>query len=305
MTITIRAAAKINLHLAVGAARADGFHPLQTVYQAISLYDDLDLDHVTTGEVTLTCAGADHVALAELPAGPDNLAVRAVESIRAAHGGGGTSMRLHKNIPIAGGMAGGSADAAAALLGFDRLHGLDLSDEELLRLAAELGSDIPFALIGGTALGTGRGEIVEPLTDPGAWAWVVVPPATGGLSTPQVYRHFDRLHPDAPADPAAPDDLIAALGTGDPAELARHLRNDLQDAAVDLRPELGVLLRTGEEAGALRGLVSGSGPSCVFLCADADAARAVAAELGARYDLALVAHGPVAGAHRVTAPQDV
>ena len=206
-------------------------------------------------------------------------------------------------------MAGGSAVAAAALVALDRLWQLDTSDDDLLRLAAELGSDVPFALVGGTAVGLGRGELVTPVVDEGTWWWVVVPSAEG-LSTPAVYRHFDHLFPDAPVDPPAAGALLEALSSGDPFLLAAALHNDLEPAALDLRPDLGVLIERGRVEGALRGLVSGSGPTCVFLCESADHARDLAgallgahlgAHLGAQRDapVVLVANGPVAGAHLV------
>ncbi len=206
---------------------------------------------------------------------------------------------VEKAIPVGGGLAGGSADAAAALVALDRLHDLGTSDDDLLRLAAELGSDVPFALIGGTALGTGRGELVENVADVGTWWWVLVPDRVG-LSTPEVYRHFDKLFPDASPTPPDADALLAALRTGQPLSLARALHNDLQEPAVDLRPDLGALLTLGESEGALRGLVSGSGPTCVFLSESADHARDLAGALmRSGREIVLVANGAVAGAHVV------
>jgi 4-diphosphocytidyl-2-C-methyl-D-erythritol kinase len=207
-------------------------------------------------------------------------------------------VRITKQIPVAGGMAGGSADGAAALLAHDRLHDLRQPDDALLAQAARLGSDVPFSLVGGTARGRGRGEVVEPVGDHGPWWWVVVP-APVGLSTPEVYRHFDRLHPDAPEVPASAEPLLAALATGEPLRLARALHNDLQEPAIDLRPELGDLISRGEAEGALRGLVSGSGPTCVFLCDSQEGSMAVTTALAASYDVVLPALGPVAGAHVV------
>lgn len=289
--LTVRAAAKINLHLGVGAPREDGFHPLETVYQAISLYDDVTLAPGAGVQVD----GADGLDVSGVPRDDSNIAARAVRLVLDAAGAEESlAIHLHKTIPVAGGMAGGSADGAAALLAADRVLGAGLSDERLLALAAELGSDVPFALLGGTALGTGRGELVQPLADAGAWWWVVVPSAEG-LSTPAVYRHWDRLFPEASPTPPSSQSLQDALASGDSARLAGVLHNDLQAAAVDLRPDLADLLARGESEGALRGLVSGSGPTCVFLCAGAEEARAVAAAL----DTTLVAHGPVAGAHVV------
>lgn len=300
-SVSVRAAAKINLHLGVGAVRDDGFHPLDTVYQAISLYDDVTL---TTGASTdLVLTAADHVDAAAVPLDASNIAIRALASIRARTGlPGHERIDLAKAIPVAGGMAGGSADAAATLLAFDRLHDAGLPDDVLLDLAAALGSDVPFSLLGGTARGRGRGEVVEPLDDRGTWWWVAVP-ADVGLSTPEVYRHFDRLFPQALSEPAEPADLLSALASGEPLRLARALHNDLQAPALDLRPELGTLIDRGEGEGALRGLVSGSGPTCVFLCDSLDAAHAVVAGLqGAGHDVVLIANGPVAGAHLLEHP---
>ena len=302
MSITVRAAAKINLHLGVGRAREDGFHPLDTVYQAIGIHDDLTLDlvHDPADRLTLTTRVADHVDPAAVPDGAHNIVLRAARLL-ADHAGrpAAGAFVVRKDIPVAGGMAGGSADAAAALVACDRLWGLGTPDDELLALAAQLGSDIPFSLVGGTARGVGRGELVTPVDDPGSWWWVAVP-STQGLSTPTVYRHFDTMRPDAPEVPASAEPLLAALATGEPVRLARALHNDLQEPAIDLRPELGDLIALGEAEGALRGMVSGSGPTVVFLCDSAEGARETAAGLaGAGHDVVLTATGPVAGAHVV------
>jgi 4-diphosphocytidyl-2-C-methyl-D-erythritol kinase len=298
MTVTVRAPAKINLHLGVGAPRQDGFHPLVTVYQAVGLCDD-----VTAAPApgwTLSVSVPDWMDADAVPVTGDNIVDRAAHVLARHHGiDSAAAVSVAKAIPVAGGMAGGSADAAAALVALDRLWGLETSDDDLLAIAAELGSDVPFALVGGTALGTGRGELVEPVPDPATWWWVVVP-STEGLSTPAVYRRFDELNPDAPAQPAGAEATLAALTTGDPEELAGALHNDLQAAALDLRPDLGDLLDLGRRSGALGGLVSGSGPTCLFLAADADAARAVAGRLSEHHDVVLVTNGPVAGAHVVT-----
>lgn len=299
MTLTVRAPAKINLHLGVGAPRPDGFHPLTSVYQAVGVYDDLRIADSDGWSVDVTVA--DWMDRSHVPLAGDNIVDRAAALLAAHHGLAATGeVHIAKEIPVAGGMAGGSADAAAALVGLDRLWDAHTSDADLLALAAHLGSDVPFSLVGGTALGTGRGEIVEPVSDRGTWWWVLVPSTEGGLSTPEIYRHFDRLSPDAPAVPPMPDALLAALDAGDPHALAAALHNDLQPAALDLRPDLAGLLGAGESAGALRGVVTGSGPTCVFLCESAEAARAVATDLRASYDVVLVANGAVAGAHAVT-----
>lgn len=296
--VTVRAAAKINLHLGVGAPREDGFHPLTTVYQAIGLCDDVTAHPADVLELSLSAT--DSIDVTDVPVDDHNLALRAALALGKHHDTDLTGrLVIEKAIPVAGGLAGGSADAAAALVALDRLHGLDTSDDDLLRIAAELGSDVPFALIGGTALGSGRGELVTVLPDTGTWWWVLVPDPVG-LPTPDVYRHFDKLFPDASPTPPDAEAVLAALVTGQPLILARALHNDLQEAAIDLRPELGTLLAAGESEGALRGLVSGSGPTCLFLCESADHARDLAGALmRTGREIVLVANGAVAGAHLV------
>lgn len=296
--LTVRAAAKINLHLGVGGLREDGFHDLDTIYQAVSLYDDIAVaadDGWLLGLTTEPYVDFDAVPLDET-----NIVARAAALLRETREAAGelcAEVHIHKSIPAAGGMAGGSADAAAALVALDRLWALEIPDDQLLALAARLGSDVPFSLVGGTAHGGGHGEVVTPVVDHGTWWWVLVPSAVG-MSTPAVYRHFDELNPGA-GRPTPATALRAALDSGDPERLAAALHNDLQPAAIDLRPELGELIAAGEAAGALRGLVSGSGPTCVFLCAGATEARLAAEALRASYDVVLTAHGPVAGAHVV------
>jgi 4-diphosphocytidyl-2-C-methyl-D-erythritol kinase len=298
VTVTVRAPAKINLHLGVGAPREDGFHPLETVYQAVGLCDDVTVSR--SPGWTLGVSVPDWMDPETVPVTHDNIVDRAARLLAEHHGiASQASVSITKAIPVAGGMAGGSADAAAALVALDRLWKLQTSDDDLLALAARLGSDVPFALVGGTAVGTGRGELVEPVPDPATWWWVAVPSPLG-LSTPAVYRRFDELAPDAPAEPLGARAVLLALSTGDPEILAGALHNDLETAALDLRPDLGDLLELGERSGALRGLVSGSGPTCVFLTEGADAARGVAGRLSEHHDVVLVTNGPVAGAHVVT-----
>lgn len=299
MTITVRAAAKFNLHLGVGPVREDGFHPLATVYHAIGLYDDVTVSEAAEWQVALTAE--DHIATGEVPIGDDNIAVRAGKALAAHHGvDRAARIEIHKGIPVAGGLAGGSADAAATLVALDRLWSLETSDEDLLRLAAELGSDVPFALIGATAIGGGRGEIVEPVADNGAWWWVVVGNEQG-LSTPAVYRAFDELAGADVGDPHVPEQLLEALEKGDPDLLASVLTNDLQPPALALRPDLAQTFADGDEAGALAVQLSGSGPTVLMLCRDATHAREVAGAMQATsYDRVWTAPGPVAGAHVVT-----
>lgn len=313
-SVTVRAAAKINLHLGVGAVRSDGFHPLATVYQAVGLYDDVLVADAESWLVTVT--GADHVALTEVPQDDSNIAIRAGRALVAHHGlERAARIEIHKGIPVAGGLAGGSADAAATLLALDRLWSLETSDADLLRIAGELGSDVPFALLGGAATGHGRGELVEPLPDNGAWWWVVVGNDTG-LSTPTVYRHFDEqaASPTEPTsteptptepvevpDPVIPEALIEALRTGDVDLLADSIGNDLQEPALDLRPDLRRTFADGAEAGALATLLSGSGPTVLLLCRDAVHAREVAGAMQASgHERSWPVPAPVAGAHVVS-----
>ena len=299
MDVTVRAPAKINLHLGVGALREDGFHSLVTVYQAVGLYDDVTVRMAP--DWSLGVSLPDWMDDDAVPLAGDNIVDRAADLLAAHHDVERLGeVHIAKAIPVAGGMAGGSADGAAALVALDRLWGLNTTDEDLLALAARLGSDVPFALLGGTALGTGRGELVTPVHDRGTWWWVVVP-SDVGLPTPEVYRHFDKMFPDAPTEPVPAAALLGAIAAGDTWALADALHNDLEAAAIDLRPELGRLIEQGEQAGALRGLVSGSGPTCVFLCGSADHARSLAADLsGAGHPVVLAANGPVSGAHLVS-----
>ncbi|MBX6355927.1 MAG: 4-(cytidine 5'-diphospho)-2-C-methyl-D-erythritol kinase [Micromonosporaceae bacterium] len=294
--VRVRVPAKINLYLGVGPLRPDGYHELQTVYHAISLYDELTARRGDTLTLTMEGEGAGVLALDET-----NLVIRAARAL-AEHANVPAHARLHlrKQIPVAGGLAGGSADAAAALVACDALWGTGLSRDELAGLAATLGSDVPFLIHGGTALGTGHGETVSPVLARGnAWHWVVGI-ADGELSTPHVYREIDRLRASAAAPPrlTSAEPLLAALRQRDPAVLAAALGNDLQAAAISLRPTLSVTLRAGRDAGALAGMVSGSGPTCVFLAADGEHAVQLAATLE-EYGVCRsvrVAHGPVPGA---------
>ncbi|MFD8862368.1 4-(cytidine 5'-diphospho)-2-C-methyl-D-erythritol kinase [Streptomyces vinaceus] len=275
-SVTVRVPAKVNVQLAVGAARPDGFHDLANVFLAVSLYDEVTVTAAET--LTVTCAGPD---ADQVPLDRTNLAARAAE-ILAARNGRSDAVHIHiaKNIPVAGGMAGGSADGAGALLACDALWGLDTPRAQLLEICAELGSDVPFSLVGGAALGTGRGEFLTPV-EAGTFHWVFAV-ADGGLSTPAVFREFDRLAEgrSIPAPEASPA-LLAALASGDPASLAATLANDLQPAALSLRPQLAATLEAGTSAGALATLVSGSGPTTAFLVRDEESALKVAAALEA------------------------
>ena len=294
--VKVRVPAKINLHLRVGDVRPDGYHDVVTIYHAISLFDEISARPADSLALTMDGEGAG-----ELPLDGSNLVIRAVHALAAATGRDPFArLHLRKQIPLAAGLAGGSADAAATLVACDALWGTGLRREDLAMVAAGLGSDVPFLVLGGTALGTGRGETVSPVLAPGnAWHWVVAA-ADGGLSTPEVYGELDRLRRFGAAPPSvgAPDEILAALRQRDPTVLAKWLGNDMQAAAVSLRPALEQTLRAGSAAGALAGMVSGSGPTCVFLCRDAAHATDVAADLEERGVCRAVgtAHGPVPGA---------
>jgi 4-diphosphocytidyl-2-C-methyl-D-erythritol kinase len=314
--VTVRVPAKINLQLAVGPPRPDGFHGLVTVFHAVSLFDEVTVAPAQAG------TGADTIRVtgegaALVPEDGDNLALRAIRVLRkAVHGRArlagatqaprmpGVAVTIVKSIPVAGGMAGGSADAAAALVAANELWGTGLSQAELCALGGDVGSDVSFAVLGGTAVGEGRGEQLAPLA-PAARAtrhWVIAL-ADGHLSTPSVFRELDRQrasqpdgdHTPAPALSAA---LMSALEHGDPAELGKALSNDLQEPALTLFPELRKTLDTGLEAGALGALVSGSGPTCFFLADSAEHAAGLAAALehAGVCRRALTATGEVPGA---------
>jgi 4-diphosphocytidyl-2-C-methyl-D-erythritol kinase len=297
MRVRVRVPAKVNLHLAVGPLRPDGYHELETVFQAVSLYDEVIASDADELSLTVTGDGAD-----ELPTDDDNLAVRAAKLL-AEHLGVEPAVRLaiRKGIPVAGGMAGGSADAAAALVACDALWQSGLARHELHELAAELGSDVPFSLAGGTALGTGRGEQLTAVLAPHRRHWVIAV-ADGGLSTPEVYGTLDKLRSTGGPPPAGPADrVLVALRDANPEKLAAVLVNDLQAAALSLRPGLRRTLAAGVDEGALHGMVSGSGPTCFFLAADGDSAVRMAAAIAGQGVCRTVrtAYGPVPGARVV------
>ncbi|MFI5676844.1 4-(cytidine 5'-diphospho)-2-C-methyl-D-erythritol kinase [Streptomyces cellulosae] len=301
MSVTVRVPAKVNVQLAVGAARPDGFHDLANVFLAVGLHDEVTV--TPADELRVTCAGPD---ADQVPLDRTNLAARAALALAQRHGLAGPEAAVHihiaKDIPVAGGMAGGSADGAGALLACDTLWGTRASREELLDICAGLGSDVPFSLVGGAALGTGRGERLRTLDVGGTFHWVFAM-AGRGLSTPAVFREFDRLAQglDVP-EPVASRELLDALAKGDPDALAAAVSNDLQPAALSLFPELADTLAAGRAAGALAALVSGSGPTTAFLAREAESAAEVAEALRASGTCRTVrtASGPVPGATVVT-----
>jgi len=339
-SITVRAPAKVNLQLTVGAPRADGYHDLVNVFHAVGLYDEVTATPADRFKITVS----GDLAGGEVPTDRTNLAAAAAIALAAATGyrtgnsrnddkpaGGrasighpakgrpvvratgtsrapapGVHLHIRKAIPVAGGMAGGSADAAATLVACNELWGTNLGRTDLLRIAAELGADVPFALLGGTAVGVGRGDQLTPALVRGTYYWVFAL-ADQGMSTAAVYAESDRMRErmGAPApSPQAAEELMIALRNGDPAAVGKALTNDLESAALALRPQLRLSLETGLEHGALGGIVSGSGPTCAFLVADAERALDLAVTLSAAGVCRTVrrATGPAPGA-KVVVPE--
>jgi 4-diphosphocytidyl-2-C-methyl-D-erythritol kinase len=321
----VRVPAKVNLQLAVGPRRPDGYHDLVTVFHAVSLFDEVTVEPAGRDRVTVTGEGAGQV-----PADRDNLALRAVTALRAAvrsraGGPGRVHVSIVKRIPVAAGLAGGSADAAAALVACNELWATGLTQQELLPVAAKVGSDVAFALLGGTAVGRGRGEQLTPVLAAATQYHWVLALADGRLSTPEVYATLDRLRGQGrpgelggtgsppksggglggavPPGPELDNALMSALRSGDARQVGSRLSNDLQQAAVSLYPALRKTLTAGLELGALGALVSGSGPTCVFLAANAERALELAVAIsGAGVCRSVVrVSGPVPGAAVVRA----
>lgn len=296
--VKVRAPGKVNLALRVGPREGDGFHPVSTVFQAVSVFEEVVA--TPAQDRTLTVSGPQ----AELvPTDPSNLALRAAELLgRRAGIDDGVHLHLFKGVPVAGGMAGGSADAAAALVACDLLWRTGLSRDDLLELAAELGSDVPFALSGHTAVGTGRGHLLTPALSRGEFHWAFAV-QDRGLSTAAVYAAFDEIT-DAPRVPDSEDDvpLMQALRAGDPRALGAALHNDLQLAALSLDPGLAEPLAVAQDAGALGVVVSGSGPTVAALARSRQHALVLAAAFTASgvADRVLTAAGPVAGARVIS-----
>lgn len=296
--VMVRVPAKVNLELVVGPPGPDGFHELATVFQAVSLYDDVIVSEAPDWSVTVSGPQAERV-----PCDGTNLALRAARAL-AEHAGveGAVSVAIRKDIPVAGGMAGGSADAAGTLLACDALWGLASPRPLLEEIAASLGSDVPFCLTGGTAVGSGRGDRLAPVLARGSYHWVFAL-SNEGLSTPAVYAECDRLRATAAVPAPEPSSaMMSALRSGDPRALADALNNDLQEAALSLQPGLRDVLEVGLEYGALGGIVSGSGPTLAFLAADHESGLDLAVALTASGAAPEVkrAVGPVHGAHVMT-----
>ena len=291
--VVVRVPAKINLQLAVGPLGADGFHEVTTVFQAISLFDDVTLKHGQENSgVSITLSGATSNGV---PATDENLAVRAAK-LMAEKYDLSTDLAIHlkKEIPVAGGMAGGSADAAGVIVAMDALFEIGLSRDEMEGIAAQLGSDVPFGISGGISIGRGRGDQLTPALSRGNYHWVLAL-SSQGLSTPAVYQECDRLREGLDiASPQVSDSMMQALRAGDPIALGAALSNDLQAAACSLRPALRLVLDVGRDYGALGSIVSGSGPTVAFLVEDEEKSMDLT--------VALSSSGVVAGVVRASGP---
>ena len=292
-SVTVRVPAKVNLQLSVGPREANGYHNLVSVFQAVSLFDDVTLTKSHEGSgVTISVTGEQTHGV---PEDSSNLAVKAALLIAEKFDFDvDVHIEVKKSIPVAGGMAGGSADAAATLIAMDALYKLDATREELLDLGSQLGSDVPFMIAGGTAVGTGRGDQLTAALSRGTYHWVFALSSVG-LSTPAVYAECDRMRAELEvAAPKVSDVLMQALLSGDPAQVGAALSNDLQNPACSLRPALSLVLEVGRDYGALGAIVSGSGPTVAFLVADEEAGLDLA--------VALTASGVVGSVARATGP---
>jgi len=296
-SVTVRVPAKVNLQLSVGPRESDGYHQLVTVFQAISIFDDVTIKIGEQGSgVSLTVSGDQTHGV---PTDASNLVVKAVELIAdKLEIDIDVSIDIKKSIPVAGGMAGGSADAAATIVAIDELYSLDMTREEMHAIAAQLGSDVPFLLSGGTAIGQGRGDQLTAALSRGTYHWVLALSSVG-LSTPAVYGECDRLRQGLDiSEPQISDVLMQALLSADPSQVGKLLVNDLQPAACSLRPALRLILDVGQEYGALGAIVSGSGPTVAFLVSDEEHGLDLAVALSASGVVGSVtrAYGPVHGA---------
>ena len=298
--VVVKVPGKVNLQLSVGPLESDGFHEVTTIFQAISIFDDVTVRYgVPNTGISLTVSGPTANGV---PTDDKNLAYRAAKLMILKYGiSEDIAIHIRKEIPVAGGMAGGSADAAGVLVGIDSLYELGLSRDELERVAAELGSDVPFSISGGIAIGRGHGDQITPALYRGSYHWVLAL-SNQGLSTPAVYKECDRLREGLDiAKPQVSTSLLQSLGAGNPYETGKALSNDLQAAACSLRPALRLVLEVGKEYGVLGGIVSGSGPTVAFLVEDDEKSLDLSVALSASGVVAGVARatGPVAGARVV------
>jgi 4-diphosphocytidyl-2-C-methyl-D-erythritol kinase len=301
-TVSASAPGKVNLFFAVGALGADGYHQVASIYQALNLREVVAVNFADSWQVSVS-GSIPLEQLAQVPTNEENLVVRAAKALidhSAPSQDGAVSFQIFKNVPVAGGMGGGSADAAAALVAVNELGSMDLNQAQLHKIASELGADVPFSLLGGTAVGTGHGSALTQIEKVKQLNWVLVANPKG-LSTPSVYRKLDEIRlvknqdPTKIATPILPQELIKALQTGDAKHIAKLLHNDLQEAAVALMPELAQTMNAGIAAGALAAMVSGSGPTVALLALDKDHADSIASVLTGQGHSAIATDGPAMG----------
>jgi len=300
-SMTVLAPGKVNAGLAVGSPQADGYHDLATLYVSVSCYDEITIAAARRFEITVSGMSAD-----QIPSDGTNLAARAAVLL-ADRCGIAPSVHIHidKRIPVCGGMAGGSTDAAAVLLACNAFWGTGLEIPELSALGATLSVDVPFCLLGGAAIGRGRGDVLDPVpvAQPFHWVFAI---AHEGLSTPAMFKALDDRRERTGSSIAAaalPDGLLRAFASGDPRRLAKEMVNDFDSVAAEVCPSLVETRRIGLEAGALAGLLSGTGATYAFLAGSAEEACVVGERLAASGSCAAVrvAHGPVPGPEVVIA----
>jgi 4-diphosphocytidyl-2-C-methyl-D-erythritol kinase len=297
-SVTVRVPGKVNVYLGVGPREFSGYHELATIFQAVGIYDEVTVSVADSLTISGLGAFADRI-----PTDETNLAWKAAELVARACGEEpNVHIQIDKSIPIAAGMAGGSADAAATLVACDTYWNAGIPRDQLDAMAATLGSDVPFMLHGGCALGVGRGDVLSPVMIRGSFHWVFAT-FDEGLSTAQIYEKTDELRGlEFEAEPEVPTELLSALARGDAPALGRLLHNDLQLAATTSRPQLGRVLEQGIDYGALGAIVSGSGPTCAFLVRDESSAidLVVALKASGLVDDVLRTHGPVHGARVIS-----
>ena len=295
--VVARVPAKVNLQLSVGPLGSDGYHEVTTVFQAISLFDDVTVATALPGSgITISITGETSKGV---PTDSSNLAIKAAQLMAKTYDlPPDLIIKLKKEIPVAGGMAGGSADAAGVIVGLDSLFELGISRDEMESVGSKIGADVPFSICGGVAIGTGRGDQITPALAKGSYNWVLALSGQG-LSTPSVYQECDRLREGLSiATPQVSEPLMQALRAGDAKALGKALSNELQSAACSLRPALRLVLDVGVDYGALGGIVSGSGPTVAFLVTDAEHAMDLTVALSSSGVVSSVvrATGPAAGA---------
>ncbi|MGG5174033.1 4-(cytidine 5'-diphospho)-2-C-methyl-D-erythritol kinase [Pseudarthrobacter sp. J1763] len=301
-SVSVRAPGKVNVSLKVGPLRDDGYHSVASVYLAVSLYEEVTATATASDQITVSINPASTLDLdgVDIPLDERNLAYRAaVLMAEVSTESTGVHLDILKRVPVAGGMGGGSADAAAALLACNTLWNVGLSREELAELAAELGADVPFALLGGAAVGLGVGDKLTPALAKEPLEWVLVG-AGFGLSTPAVFAELDRLRASEGRDVEPPHEvdaaIVQAVRAADPQALSQVLVNDMQRAAISLAPQLKETIGLGESWGALAGIVSGSGPTVALLMPGRGDALEMAERLRHAGMDAQAVHGPVHGA---------